>query len=39
MVAQEMWKTYLIIGDQLTKNAEKLKNPRGESGGNSNNMF
>merc|ERR1712166_34397 len=30
---QEVWKTYAIVYDQLTKNLEKIQDPRGEAGG------
>jgi len=30
---QEVWKTYAIVYDQITKNLEKIQDPRGEAGG------
>merc|ERR1712086_330468 len=35
MIFQEVWKIYATVLDQVTKNMEKLKNPRNDGGGGS----
>jgi len=34
MMFQEIWKTYAVVLDAVTKNMDKLKNPRNDAGGN-----
>jgi len=35
MIFQEIWKTYAVVHDLVTKNQEKLTNPRNDAGGSS----
>jgi len=37
-VLQFVWKTYAVVLDQIEKNSDKLKDPRGELGGNDGGM-